>query len=123
MALIVTLLSVVLAAAPSPQWKAVHTSAYGLSVPPGQTRTAAFPIPPKIATPERVMTFSWTVIRPNPVPALVVLEQCNQPDVCHPLVMWPTSHGRGTTKTTFRLTNRSARPVDIQFSYTVWEPR
>jgi hypothetical protein len=110
MALIVTLLSVVLAAAPSPQWKAVHT-------------TAAFPIPPKIATPERVMTFSWTVIRPNPVPALVVLEQCNQPDVCHPLVMWPTSHGRGTTKTTFRLTNRSARPVDIQFSYTVWEPR
>ena len=124
MALGVLLLTLVLAAsAPTAVWKIVHTSGYGAEAAPGQVKAIAFWIPPKLATPERQMTFSWTVIRPHPIPTLVVLEQCEQEDVCRPLIMRPTGQGTGTTKTRFRLTNRSIKPVNIQFSYAIWEPR
>jgi hypothetical protein len=121
----VVLLALVLAAsAPAAtSWKILYTSGYGAEAAPGEVKAVAFWIPQKLVTPERQMTFSWTVIRPHPIPTLVVLEQCDQPDVCRPLIMRITGQGTGTTKTRFRLTNRSIKPINIQFSYAIWEPR
>jgi hypothetical protein len=96
---------------------------YGVTVPAGSVRVVALPVPPTRAGAERPMSFAWTVIRPLPVPVMVVTEQCSQPDVCIPLIMRASGQGSGTTGTTFRVTNRSGRALDVQFRYTVWEAR
>jgi hypothetical protein len=111
------------APAPPPQWKAVYSGEYGLNVPAGASREMRFSVPPRLGTTERPLTYSWTVIRPTPLPALVALEQCPQPDVCYPSVLRPNGQGNGTTKTMLRITNRSIKPLDILFRYTVWEAR
>lgn len=122
------LLSLMLAAVsptpqPSPQWKAVHTGVYGVTVEPGETRAFGFSVPQNLTKPPRLMTFAWTVVRPTPVPALVAFQQCPQPEVCYPTLMRPTGQGSGTTQTTFRITNRATRQLYVEFRYTVWEPR
>lgn len=63
----------------------------------------------------------WTVIRPNPAPRLLVLEQCVEPERCYPTVMRPDGQATGSLRTTFRITNRSAQNLDVQFRFTVWE--
>jgi hypothetical protein len=124
MKVLMAILTLVLTAPPTaPRWTAVYSGEYGLNVPPGTVREMTFQVPPRFAAPERPVTFSWSVIRPSPLPTLVVLEQCSQPDVCYGSVFRPTGQGNGTTKTKLRVTNRSIRPIDIVFRYTVWEAR
>ncbi|MCL6597072.1 MAG: hypothetical protein K6V73_12845, partial [Firmicutes bacterium] len=114
-------LLVACATAPAPSWKALYSGEYGFTVPAGSVKVLALPIPPKFVGAGRPMSFTWTVIRPIPVPVMIVMEQCNQPDVCVPLIMRATGQGNGTAATTFRVTNRSGRPLDVQFRYTIWE--
>jgi hypothetical protein len=125
MALVAFLALALAVPAATPQWKAVHSDAYGLNVPPGSSRELAFAavVPPRFASPQRPLTYSWSVIRPHPLPALVALEQCPQPEVCYPSVLRPNGQGNGTTRTVLRVTNRSIKPLDVLFRYTVWEAR
>jgi hypothetical protein len=124
MSILTAVLTLLLAAtAATPRWTAVHSGEYGLNVPPGAVREMTFQVPPRFATPERPVTFSWSVIRPSPLPTLIVLEQCSQPDVCYGSVFRPTGQGNGTTRTRLRVTNRSIKPVDVLFRYTVWDAR
>lgn len=108
---------------PSPTWRAAHTNVYQLSVPAGTTRALVFPIPAHLAGTERPMTFSWTIIRPQPAPRLLVLEQCISPEQCYPSVMRPNGQATGTTKTMFRVTNRGWATIEVQFRYVVWEAK
>lgn len=120
------LLLVLLAAAapsPTPRWTAAHTNIYQLSVPAGTTRALVFPIPAHLAGAERPMTFSWTIIRPQPAPRLLVLEQCTSQEQCYPSVMRPNGQATGTTKTMFRVTNRGWVTIEVQFRYVVWEAK
>jgi hypothetical protein len=124
MNILTAVLTLLLAApAATPRWTAVYSGEYGLNVPPGAAREMTFQVPPRFATQDRPVTFSWSVIRPSPLPTLIVLEQCSQPDVCYGSVFRPTGQGNGTTRTKLRVTNRSIKPVDVLFRYTVWEAR
>lgn len=111
------------ATAPAPSWKALYPGAYGVTVPAGSVKMLTLPIPSRLASAERPMSFAWIVLRPLPIPVMVVMEQCNQPDVCIPLIMRASGQGSGTTVTTFRVTNRSGRALDVQFRYTIWDAR
>lgn len=124
MILLVVLLAVTAPSpSPTPRWTAAHTNTYQLSVPAGATRTLAFPIPARLSGVERPMTISWTIIRPQPAPRLLVIEQCTSLEQCYPSVMPPNGQATGTTKTTFRLTNRGWMTIEVQFRYVVWEAR
>jgi hypothetical protein len=113
----------VAAPSPSPTWRAAHSNVYQLSVPAGATRALVFPIPAALVGAERPMTFSWTIIRPQPAPRLLVLEQCKSQDQCYPSVMRPNGQATGTTKTMFRVTNRGWVTIEVQFRYVVWEAK
>jgi len=121
MAVLLAIVALTLAAAtPTPRWVAAHSGIYQLKVPARQTMTLVFPIPPLLRFGNRPLTITWNIVRPIPAPRLLVLEQCIQPEQCYATVLRPNGWASGTVHTTFRVTNRTAVAVDIQFRYTVW---
>jgi hypothetical protein len=119
----VVLLILVLAAAPTTRWVALHSADYQVRVLAGQTMTIVFPAPARLAGADRPVTFNWRIIRPVPAPNFVIFEHCTMPERCFPTVMRPTGESSGTLGTPFRVVNRSALPVDVLFRYTIWEAR
>jgi hypothetical protein len=124
MPLVLTLL---LLAAPAPTrtsaWAALHTTEYQVNVQRGQSRVWSFPVPAALGGTERPLSFTWTVIRPVPASAFVILEQCPQPENCRPAVLRPNGQGSGTTRSSYRITNRGFQEVAVLFKYTIWEAR
>jgi hypothetical protein len=120
MNLLAVVILIAASAAPAPQWTPAYSSTYQLRVPRGEARAVLLHVPASLGGVERPLTLSWAIIRPVPAPQLVVFEQCSQPDVCYPGVMRPTGQASATTRTTFRVTNRSGQDLEIQFRYRVW---
>lgn len=123
MAILVVLLLAAASPGRAPQWAALYSATYHVQVRPWETRTVVLPLPAALALTSRPLTMSWAILRPAPPPPVLVLEQCPQPDVCHPMVMRPTGQTSATTQTAFRMVNRTAAMVEVQFRYTVWGAR
>jgi hypothetical protein len=123
--MLVLILLLLAAPAPTrtPTWTALHTNQYQVNVPRAQARTWSFPVPAALGSVERPLSFSWAVVRPVPAPTFVVLEQCPRPETCHPAVLRPTGQGGGTTRSSYRITNRGFQEVAVLFRYTIWETR
>lgn len=92
-------------------------------MPAGQTVPIAFPIPARLASGDRPVTFSWRIVRPVPAPKFVFLVHCLDQDRCYPSIMRPTGEATGTLQSPFRIDNKSRLDLDVQIRYALWDAR